>query len=487
MNKTMLTVWLCAPVVMVALLYASIDRGAARKNREEMRARFGARPAAASGLEGLDARAASPGAASQPGAAPAPEGSTMIRPEFLSQGFTLVVKDLAGMANASSPIHLASSWNGWDPGDANQVLTPRSDLRWQIVIPKGRPDTPLAFKFTRGSWDLEELTDDLKPVENRSLPMVDASKLAQDERPVIELEVRKWGDQRPNSAQRPDLDPYYELKTSGNVKRLQVPGGGADSSRWPAGQRDLLVYLPPGYDDPANAQVRYPVLYMQDGQNLFQQLPGVPAEWGADETADALIKAKKMAPVIIVGIPHLGAARAEEYSSFPLVQGAEPRASRYVQWLTGEVMPRVERAFRVSTAPADTGIGGASLGALVAAEAVKTHPDRFGVLLLESMAGLGEQKPALEHFKSVTRWPAKVYFGMGINEAGKDEAARATNLTYTAHAKDFEQMLLSAGASPTGVKFLIDEGVHNEEAWAKRLPEALQFLFPPAGAGSSKP
>jgi predicted alpha/beta superfamily hydrolase len=456
MNKFVLTGWLMAPIAIVSGLWFMIDRDAARKSRDQF-----ARLALAS-----NSRVAEPAPASP---------STMIRPEYLPQGFTLIVKDLTGLASTQSPIHLASSWNGWDPSDRTQQLEPRSDGRWQIVIPKGRPDTPIAFKFTRGSWDLEELDTELKVINNRSLPPIDKSKLGPEERPVFEFEIPKWGDQRPTSAQRPDLNPYYEIKSDSMIRRLQVPGGGVVADN---GQRDVLVYLPPGYDAPENKGRSYPVLYMQDGQNLFMKLPNVPAEWGLDETADRLIKSGAIEPLIIVGIPHQGAARASEYSPFEIVQGQAPRGGEYVRWITGTVMPRVERAFRVKTGPENTAIGGSSLGALIAAEAGARHPDQFGKLYLESMSGLGKSAVTLKHFESIARWPARVYFGMGTMEAGKDEASRESNQFYLTHAAEFADRLKAAGAT---VDANNTDAEHTEAAWASRAEAALKFLFPATG------
>lgn len=455
MNKVSLTGWLLAPVALVAGLWFMIDREAARKSRDKM---------AMLALAGTRRAETAP---------PAPAAAdTKVRPEFLPQGFILIVKDLTGLASNNSPIHLASSWNGWDPGDPNQVLTPRSDGRWQIVIPAGRPDTPIAFKFTRGSWDLEELNTELKTIDNRSLPVVDRTKLKPGEQPVFEFEVPKWGDQRPSSAQRPDLDPYYTITSSSLIRRIQVPGGAVAADN---GVRDLLVYLPPGYDAPENANVTYPVLYMQDGQNLFMKLPGVPAEWGLDEAADRLIKAGTIRPLIIVGIPHLGAARAREYSPFPLVQGQDPRGEQYVQWLTGTVMPRVERALRVKTGPENTAVGGSSLGALIAAEAAARHPEKFGMLYLESMAGLGEKAPTLAHFESIARWPSRVYLGMGSMEHGKDTPARAANQATLVSASRLAEKFKAGGAV---VAENTTDAEHTESAWAARAEAALLFLFP---------
>lgn len=456
MNKLTLTGWLLTPVAMVSGLWLLIDREAARKSRS------------AGEIAATVIRAGDAAKVDEPKA-----GGTMIRPEFLPQGFVIVVKDKTGRSNKDSPIHLASSWNGWDPGDATQILDARSDLRWQIVIPKGRPDTPLAFKFTRGSWDLEEVDEKLESIANRSLPLVDTSKLKEGERPVLEFEVVAWGDQRPNSGARPDLDPYHTLKVTGNVKRLQVPGGAVPMA---VATRDVLVYLPPGYDDPKNAGVKYPVLYMQDGQNLFEKLPGIPAEWGADETAEALITAGKVQPLIIVAIPHAGGQRAAEYLPLDLVQGVKPHGDQYVQWLASEVMPRVEHAFRVKTGPENTAIGGASLGAVISLHAAATRPDLFGAVLLESLSGLGEKQQAIAYAKAIKKWPSKVYFGFGSQEAGTGAGEKALNEKYLAGAKDFEKLLRAQ--SGVQVDVVVQDTVHNEEAWAKRFGPALEFLYP---------
>jgi hypothetical protein len=279
----------------------------------------------------------------------------MVRPESLPQGFVLVVKDLSGLANAGSPIHLASSHNGWNPGDDKQKLEQRSDLRWQIVLPQPKTDAPLSFKFARGNWDLEELAADLSKIENRELPLVDSSKLAPGEKPIFEFEIPKWGDQKPDARSRPDLDPYFKLEATGNVRRLEVAGGGIPY------KRDLIIWLPPGYDDAANKDKTYPVLYLQDAQNLFMKMPNIPDEWKVDETAARLIAEGKIEPVIIVGIPHSMKGRMSEYLPLAIIDGVEPRGKQYVDFLVSEVMPRVERAFRVKTGPEHTTIGGSSL------------------------------------------------------------------------------------------------------------------------------
>ncbi|HZW07014.1 MAG TPA: alpha/beta hydrolase-fold protein, partial [Phycisphaerales bacterium] len=249
-------------------------------------------------------------------AAPAPERAVGqpsvaqkgVRPETLKQGYIIRVKDATGLASPSSPIYLAHSHNGWDPGSDKFKLQARSDMSWEIVMTPAAADSAMEFKFTRGSWETEELKADMTVPGNRMLPEVDAKYATSGEKPEFTFEIPKWGDQRPNVQARADVNPYYFLNVTGTVKRLEVTGGDA-----PPFKRDLLVWLPPGYDAPENKDHRYPVLYMTDGQNIFQKHPAIPAEWGVDETATKLINEKAVEPLIIVGIPHAGKLRTAEY------------------------------------------------------------------------------------------------------------------------------------------------------------------------------
>jgi predicted alpha/beta superfamily hydrolase len=283
-----------------------------------------------------------------------------------------------------------------------------------------------------------------------------------------------WGDQRPNPAARPDINPYYAVEATG-VVRVQVAGGPVSPFK-----RDVLVWLPPGYDKPENAGAKYPVLYMHDGQNLFQKHPAVPAEWRADETAAALVEAGKVAPMIIVGIPHMGGqARYTEYAPFAAkrLESVTPRGDEYVGLIVGEIMPRIERQFRVKTGPANTVIGGASMGAIISLHAAMKHPDKFGSVLLESIAPLGEDNPTRDFFeRSRGAVPGRVFFGMGTLEGAPQTPADPLNARYEAAMRSVAKLL----EGKTQLKLVVGQTPHNEEAWAGRFGEALEFLFPPA-------
>lgn len=474
MNKVMLTAWLITPVLAVGGLWMTIDRDAARKNRAMMSAKAGAH------IE--QPKPASP--SNNPSAAGKTAEAELSSPDLIEQGFVIVVKDKSGKASTQEPIHIASSWNGWNPADASFKLSPRSDLRWQIIMKKGKIDGPIEFKFTRGNSDSWECNADLSGRSNRTLPKIDLSKLAKGEQPVFEFEVEAWEDMRPNAAARPDLDPYFKLPTeglTGTLRRLQVSGG-----EQPFGVRDVMVWLPPGYEKPENAKRQYPVLYMQDGQNVFLKMPTTPDEWGADETATRLINEGKVEPMIIVGVPHAGKARATEYLPIELLEGVPARGKQYASWLVGEVMPRVERAFRVKPGAENTAVGGSSFGAIISLYVAQQYPEKVGKVLLESMSTNFKDGAILNFFAEQKNWPRTISFAMGGKERGEASEHDAVNKAMVEATALFESMarekMLSGGkdGDKPALRVVVDEkGQHTESAWKNRFGAALEFLFPP--------
>ena len=150
------------------------------------------------------------------------------------------------------------------------------------------------------------------------------------------------------------------------------------ASRFLRNQRDLIVYLPPGYDP--HAPRAFPILYLHDGQNLFDGatsfVPGM--DWNVGQTADELIHAGQVAPLIIVGIYNAGKQRLGEYTPTSVPRLGGGRANRYAKFLLEEVRPFLQERYRVSGAVEKTGIGGSSLGGLVSLYLGLRLPHIFG-------------------------------------------------------------------------------------------------------------
>jgi predicted alpha/beta superfamily hydrolase len=380
------------------------------------------------------------------------------------------------MANQENPIYLASSINGWNPADEEMMLSGRSDTRWQIVIDRNLHGVGMQFKFTLGGWDREELDGNGNSIENRSLGMVDISTLKPGERPVIELEIPEFRVPRSLAEQVREQGIYRELQVTGDIRRIEVRGGsgGAEDST-----RDLLIWLPEEYSNPENSYKTYPVLYMFDGQNLFEQLPNVPGEWNIDETLTDLMNEGRVEPMIVVGIPHSGEHRIREYMPFGAYKGIEGDGKVCMQWVLDEVMPKINRAFRVKMDAESTAIGGASLGGAMALYGASEYPDIFGKALIESLPMLSQQM-ALKVIEDSRSGINQYFVGMGSQEAGTDPANDEINRKYVDWAKDVDRALArKSGISRSKHKLVIGDGhVHNETAWSARFGEAIEFLFP---------
>lgn len=480
MKRFLLTIFLMTPILAVASVMYIFALGVNNPDKQIAKVpHVGAgagKTGGANAIGELFAGHAATGESREARAAEkAEEAPNMVKPESLPQGFIIVVDDPSKLASLTSPIFIAGSFNGWSAGDTKFKLTPQSDMRWRIEFPQWNGGSEFNFKFTRGSWELEELKDDLTPPTNRALPLIDASKLAPGEKPVLEFKVAKWADQKPDYKKPEDAnDAYAPKQIVGDYRRVQVAG-----APFGVAQRELIVWLPPGYDAGVKAGKKFPVLFMHDGQNLFQKHAGVPDEWKLDETASELVKAGKMEPTVIVGIPNAGAARMREYMPVGALPKVEPGAQEYVAWLADEVVPRVRSLFAIETDPSRVGVGGSSLGAVIALEAINQHPEIFGLALLESPALRAGNPDAWNTWlKQIKHWPKKAYVGVGTRELEKQEDGSPENRAYVESAKNLQGMIAASSGSQSTQLNVQSGAVHNESAWAKRMPEALLFLFP---------
>lgn len=241
--------------------------------------------------------------------------------------------------------------------------------------------------------------------------------------------------------------------------------------------RMLRVWLPPGYEDRENQGRQYPVLYLNDGQNLFDRVTAYTGvEWQADETADRLIREGTLQPLVIVGIDNAHKERVREYlpyrSLHPPVM--RPLGRWYPDFLLQEVMPFLFERYRMARGPENTGLGGSSLGAVISLYTVMARPGVFGRLLLESPSLFISNRQLLKDARALRQWPEKVFLAIGTKESGNEDC----DVEVVDDVRQLEHLLGRAGLREERLRVKIDEGAsHNEAEWAKRFPEALQFLF----------
>jgi enterochelin esterase-like enzyme len=244
-------------------------------------------------------------------------------------------------------------------------------------------------------------------------------------------------------------------------------------SRFLRNQRDLIVYLPPGYDEQPWRQ--FPALYLHDGQNLFDAstafIPGM--DWHVGQSADHLIHAGSVEPLIIVGIYNVGTARIHEYTPTKAPRLGGGRADRYAKFLAQEVMPFVQSQYRVWPGPHTTGIGGSSLGGLVSLYLGLKHPDAFGRIAALSPSVWWNQR-VIHRFAAAAPVNPRPRIWLDI---GTREGPRIVQ-----EVEQFRDVLLQKGwRLGEDLHYERVEGAeHNEAAWARRVGPFLQFLYPAA-------
>lgn len=258
---------------------------------------------------------------------------------------------------------------------------------------------------------------------------------------------------------------------TGDIRRIE-----AFRSRFLDHPRNLHIYLPPDYEQSPAA--RYPVLYLQDGQNVFDGTTSHVAgqEWEVDETAERLISEGLIEPLIIVAIDHAGPDRINEFTpTFDPARDAGGQAHLYASMLIEEIKPLIDRMFRTDRSAAGTALGGSSLGGLVALVIGLDRPDVFGRLAVLSPSVWWDNRAVIQQVKGLTAKPAqRIWLDVGTREgvaALRDVRALKAALTQ----KGWRQRLDFRYYEAKGA-------AHSERAWRSRVAPVLRFLFPPRPA-----
>src|SRR6267143_2298270 len=259
---------------------------------------------------------------------------------------------------------------------------------------------------------------------------------------------------------------------TGNIHRhRQFP------SRTLGNRRDILVYLPPGYR--RLLRRRYPVFYLQDGQNVFDAATAFAGvEWGVDETAQMLIRKKLIEPLIIVAIANTGEERIHEYAPTRGVIDAKAKrkkrskglARKYGHFLIDELKPYIDRKYRTNPDAEFTGLGGSSLGGLATLAIGILYPNAFSRLMVMSPSIWWDDFAIYRIVDSIEQKPpVKIWLDTGTAEPGWEQA------------RELLKRLVEKGWKlPKDLQYMEAQSAnHSEAAWAARVEPALRFLFPP--------
>jgi len=244
---------------------------------------------------------------------------------------------------------------------------------------------------------------------------------------------------------------------------------GAVYSTWLDAERGVTVYLPPDFSETRARD--YPLLLLNDGQNLFDPARAhAGVSWQVPETADALIEAGRIEPLVIAGIDHGATERAAEFTPTPGNRPGTGYAEKYAHFVIDELLPFLSRQYGVNVRGQKLGMGGSSLGALVTLVMAVKYPGRFRRLLLMSPSVWWDNRVILTMVSHADAWErTRVWLDVGRRE-GAITARDARRLRDT---------LRPALSSPADLRYFEDpNGDHSEKSWGRRLPHALKFLYP---------
>jgi metallo-beta-lactamase class B len=340
---------------------------------------------------------------------------------------------------ATDTVYLAGNFNNWNPREEQYRLKKGEDGKFTISFPDVPADT-YEYKFTRGGWESVETNSDGRDIANRTLKLVSDT--------VLNIEIAGWSDGKPKVVPHSMNNNVHILDTAFKIPQLER-------------ERRIWVYLPKNY---FQSKTRYPVLYMQDGQNLFDGATSFAGEWGVDEALDS---AKKQC--IVVGIDNGGARRMNEYNPYDHEKFGKGEGELYVQFIAKTLKPYIDKKFRTKADAPNTIIAGSSMGGLISMYAVVKYPKIFGKAGVFSPAfwTAPQFKNDLEKIvKSSTHRNVRIYFYAGEQEGTQ----MVQDMLYY-----FDRMRKLA-RSKMRVK-ISAQGKHNEPTWRDEFPAFYNWIM----------
>jgi metallo-beta-lactamase class B len=370
-----------------------------------------------------------------------------------TKGFAIRLESVPSTTPQGVSVYVAGNFNKWNPGDSAYRMTADGKGNYMVALPDSVRG-PIEFKFTLGSWDAVETDSAGADIQNRSVfvkPGSGGSYVGK---------IAQWRDPR---AKKP-REHTARATVSVLNQSFDMPQLGR--------QRRVWIYLPPGY---SSGSTRYPVLYMHDGQNVFDNATSFVGEWGIDETLDSL-NALGDRDVIVVAVDHGGDKRFDEYSPWKNAKYGGGEGDKYVEFLVNTLKPYVDSHYRTLPDRLNTGVAGSSMGGLISLYAIVKHPEVFGRAGIFSPAFW----VAPESYTFVSRSPAlpgdsRLYFVIGAQEAADSTEAAS----YVKNQEDMVDSLVAHGLrrGVNVVSVARADGKHSEWFWRREFPAVYQWLF----------
>ncbi len=339
---------------------------------------------------------------------------------------------------AGAELYLAGSFNGWNPQDEKFKLSPSNNGVYtiQLSLPTGIHE----FKITRGSWDKVECGKDGFPIENRFINL--------DSDTALDIRIEEWADRFPGKPK--------SSTASKNVRIIDTAFFIPQLKR----VRKVWIYLPEEY---ANSNKRYPVIYMHDGQNVFDESTAFSGEWGVDDFLDTTNDKQS----IVVAVDHGSNKRINEYDPYDNERFGKGEGNQYLDFLVKTLKPFIDKHYRTIKNKENTFVAGSSMGGLISFYAVLRYPKVFGGAGVFSPSfSIVNSKIFDDIQKKGKTINSKLYFYVGKLEGGT---------MVPDMLKVFETLV---GISKSKMISVIrDDGRHNEVAWRKEFPLFYEWIF----------
>jgi predicted alpha/beta superfamily hydrolase len=350
------------------------------------------------------------------------------------------------------PVYIVGNFNDWNVDDKRFLMRRVSRGKFVFTFPNDMllPQT-LHYKYVRGGWENKELDAFGNATTNRILENPEGA---------ITDFVPRWNNYGL------DYNPAF-------LPQKQLVSDAFDMPQLKK-KRRVIALLPFDYDK--NPQKRYPVIYLQDAQNLFN--PRSPfGNWAIDKKL-AVLAERGMGDIIVIAVDHGGSERVNEFLP-PLAKqngGESPRSigkpdgRKYVKFLATSLKAHIDATFRTLPERIHTGIGGSSMGGLISIYAGLMYPSVFGRLMVFSPSLWAMQNVQFDTIDFYQPQPTKIYAYAGEKEGSN----------MVPNVQRFHQSIQNRGYDSSGVniKVTIDpQGLHTEKRWGEEFPKAMEWLF----------
>ncbi|WP_430411271.1 alpha/beta hydrolase [Kordia sp.] len=354
---------------------------------------------------------------------------------------TIIVDDLPTNHDYSKDIYISGDFEGWS-GGRSELKLDKKDKTYSITLPNHKET--ILYKFTLGTWESVELDAKGKNLENRTYSFKENPE-------TINISIGAWANGNANetlSTKQPNVETFAEA--------VEIPQLNTT--------RKIQVYLPPNY---AQSTTSYPVVYIHDGQNVFDKATSYSGEWEVDETLNRLHQINGL-DIIVVAIDN-SEKRMQEYTPWKHEKHGKPKGKQYIDFIAYTLKPAIDAKYRTKPEAKNTGIMGSSMGGLISHYAAFKYPNVFGKagIFSPSFWFSDEIIPfTKEHLAEAKN--SKLYYVMGEKEGG-NMVKDLGNVVDAMQTNGFPKANFYVQITPSGT--------HSEAFWRSEFKKAILWLF----------